>query len=347
MSIRSAQSESLTADLARLEDLLAERVTGGESGMADADVAELRRLSEAHPAEAADLEASLLDTLLSVPPGPLSPGRKVAASVAGGAALMMPATLKASILRDASLVLGSSAGSGAGAAAMEAAKQTTTASTATPAATSASTAGSGSSVIFGSLTWRAAAVIGWASAAAALLAVATLAVVVLQQPEIDTPPIIIDEQLQFAGSDMPLALSYHVVKDRDAIRVGLYPPASESRRAVGEQPAAGEPARGLAIWSDRRQAGLLQIEDLPVNDPTVEQYQVWVIDLERPAGLDRVNGGVFNVTPDRAIQTLAVQPNLPVGRAGGFVITLEPAGGSLASYDDSRLVVSGTIGRND
>lgn len=329
--------------MARLEELLADRVTSGESDMADADVADLRRLSQAYPAEAAELEASLVETLLSVPPGPLSSGRKVAAGVAGVAGLAMPAALKASILRDASLVLsGSSVTGGVGAAASHVATSGTTSTSTASTATAATSAGAGSGTLFGSLTWRAAAVIGWASAAAALLATATLAVVLLQKPQIDTPAIIIDEQLQFAGTSMPLALSYHVVKDKDAVRVALYPPASDSRRGIGEQPAADRAARGLAIWSDRRQAGLLQIEDLPVNDPMVEQYQVWVIDLERPTGLDRVNGGVFNVTADRDIQTLAVQPNLPVGQAGGFVITLEPAGGSLASYDDSRVVVSGT-----
>ena len=273
--------------LARLQELAADDALGGTL---DADEAsELAALRRQFPAEAAAIEFDLAE----------------AAHLAGGgrtlAAAVFPAALAASIARDADLVLG---GASAGTAAA--------AASATASGTAAGLAG------LSGLTWRGLAVAGWVSAAAGLIAAATLGTTILRAPAVgETAPIVVDPQVAVIGSDGRPPLSYHVVTDPAALRVA----------AVGE----GE-SRGEVVWSDARQAGLLQIERLPATgDGTGRgdfQYQLWVIDAARPAGQDRVEAGLFDVGGAETVRTLAFRPALPVGRLGGFLVTRSPAGGS-------------------
>ena len=63
---------------------------------------------------------------------------------------------------------------------------------------------------------------------------------------------------------------------------------------VATDDPAGAGAEGEVVWSDTRQQGYMTFRGLAVNDPEVEQYQLWIFDAERD---DRypVDGGVFNV----------------------------------------------------
>ena len=332
----------VATDLGRLEELLAERVTGGDEALSARERAELERLCDRWPEEADTLEAELVEALLSLPPIKLSKpptasaGRYAAAMAGAGAAVALPSSLRAAIARDASLVLDSAAGGTAAVA--EAAA--TSVSTTTSATSTAGSVAAGSAVI-GGLSLRVLTLVGWL-AAAGIGATAGVAWFVSESAAPEASALLSEEQLRFSGTEMPLSLSYHVVKDRDALRVALHP---RSTTSSARRTADAEAGRGVAIWSDRRQAGLVQIQDLPANDPAQQQYQLWVIDLDRPADANRVNAGLFSITGDQAVQTVEARPNLPVGHAGGFIVTLEPAGGSLASFDDTRVILTGSSGR--
>ncbi|MCC6678839.1 MAG: anti-sigma factor [Phycisphaerales bacterium] len=93
---------------------------------------------------------------------------------------------------------------------------------------------------------------------------------------------------------------------------------------------------GEVVWSDARQAGFLTFKNLPMNDPSREQYQLWIVDAQRGLG-QRVDGGVFDVsTPGEC--TIAINGKLRVTKAIGFAVTIEKPEGVVVS-DMSRRVV--------
>ncbi|MHC4975676.1 MAG: anti-sigma factor domain-containing protein [Planctomycetota bacterium] len=91
---------------------------------------------------------------------------------------------------------------------------------------------------------------------------------------------------------------------------------------------------GDVVWSDADQEGYMRFVGLGVNDPSVEQYQLWIFDAERSA--DRpVDGGVFDVTESGEV-VVRIDPKLPISEATMFAITVERPGGVVVS-DRSRL----------
>ena len=231
-------------------------------------------------------------------------GNRVRGLAAGGA-LAIPAGLEAAVIRDAGLIL---AGPTAGAT----------------AATTTSIAASAAGGVAGGLTWRGLAVAGWLAAAASLAAAGWLGRTIWTQPTVvGGVPIVVDPRSEAVGSAEVPMLSYGVVKAPDAVRVPL--------AGVGG---------GEAVWSAGRQAGLLQVEDLPTLDPAGSQYQLWVVDADRPRGADHVDAGLFDVGEGEVVRTLAFRPSLPVGRLGGLVVTRVAPGGSTLP-GDGEAVASG------
>jgi len=85
---------------------------------------------------------------------------------------------------------------------------------------------------------------------------------------------------------------------------------------------------GDVVWDEEEQAGYMRFVGLPANDPSVEQYQLWIID-ER--GMQqRVNGGIFNSTGEGEL-VVPIQPGLPIDGAGAFAVTIERPGGVAVS----------------
>jgi hypothetical protein len=102
-------------------------------------------------------------------------------------------------------------------------------------------------------------------------------------------------------------------------------------------PAEQRNLRGDVVWNDELQTGYLRFEGLAVNDPNVEQYQVWVID-ER--GLEqKVSGGVFNATAQGEV-IVPIKPGIDVGRVALFAITVEKPGGTWVPDLKRRVVVA-------
>ena len=105
----------------------------------------------------------------------------------------------------------------------------------------------------------------------------------------------------------------------------------------GAAPAEQPGISGDAVWNDEAKTGYLRFVGLKVNDPRIEQYQVWVID-ER--GLEqKVSGGIFNATADGEV-IVPIKPGIDVGKVVLFAITIEKPGGTWVPDLKRRVVVA-------
>jgi hypothetical protein len=109
--------------------------------------------------------------------------------------------------------------------------------------------------------------------------------------------------------------------------------------------------KGDVVWSEDGQKGYMTFRGLPANDPTKEQYQLWIVD-ER--GLEqRVSGGIFNGTGEstgwqgevRAQRVgdeliVEISPRIHVGKPALFAVTVEKPGGTWVSDMKRRVVVA-------
>jgi len=86
---------------------------------------------------------------------------------------------------------------------------------------------------------------------------------------------------------------------------------------------------GKVVWSDELQEGYLTLSRLPANDPTASQYQLWIVDPTRDE--KPVDGGVFDIRPDRETTVIPIRNALAVNDPKAFVITLEQPGGVVVS----------------
>ena len=97
--------------------------------------------------------------------------------------------------------------------------------------------------------------------------------------------------------------------------------------AVGD---AGE-VGGEVVWSRAEQRGFMRISGLAVNDPNVEQYQLWIFDKARDERYP-VDGGVFDVAADGDGEVLVpIDAKVGVDEAYLFAITVERPGGVVVS----------------
>lgn len=86
---------------------------------------------------------------------------------------------------------------------------------------------------------------------------------------------------------------------------------------------------GNVMWSDDGQRGFITLAGLPMNDPSKNQYQIWIVDPNMH--LNPVDGGVFDITNIDSPTIIPINPKLPIDKAKGFAITLEQAGGVVVS----------------
>jgi len=93
---------------------------------------------------------------------------------------------------------------------------------------------------------------------------------------------------------------------------------------------------GDVVWSTTQQAGFMTFRGLPVNDPSKEQYQLWIFDSNQDEQ-HPIDGGVFNVvTNDSGECIVEIESKLAVVDPTMFAITIEKPGGVVVS-DRSRL----------
>jgi len=98
----------------------------------------------------------------------------------------------------------------------------------------------------------------------------------------------------------------------------------------------GADAGGEVVWSTQRQEGYMVFKGLPVNDPTKEQYQLWIFDVNQDERFP-LHGGVFDVTSAGEV-VVPIDPHLHVVKPTLFAVTIEKPGGVWVS-DRSRLPV--------
>lgn len=97
---------------------------------------------------------------------------------------------------------------------------------------------------------------------------------------------------------------------------------------------------GEVAWSEAEQRGYMTFSGLAVNDPTVEQYQLWIID-ER--GMEqRISGAIFNCDTQTGECVVEISPGIEVHNAAAFAVTIEKPEGVWVS-DMSRRVVIATL----
>ena len=90
---------------------------------------------------------------------------------------------------------------------------------------------------------------------------------------------------------------------------------------------------GEVVWSTGAQQGFMTFRGLAKNDPTKEQYQLWIIDPSRDE--KPVDGGVFDIAgPGETI--VPIRAKLRVDKPTVFAITVEKPGGVVVS-DQKRL----------
>jgi anti-sigma-K factor RskA len=101
--------------------------------------------------------------------------------------------------------------------------------------------------------------------------------------------------------------------------------------APGKTPF-NQPVTGDVVWSNERQEGYMRFTNLPVNDPTKEQYQLWIIDPSRDD--EPIDGGVFDVNSKGEV-IIEIHEKLKVISPKAFAITVEKPGGVVVSTQEN------------
>lgn len=88
-------------------------------------------------------------------------------------------------------------------------------------------------------------------------------------------------------------------------------------------------AQGDIVWSPTKQQGYMKFRGLPVNEPTKEQYQLWIFD-ENQSDSTPIDGGVFDISSEEGV-VVPINAKLHVQSAYMFAITIEKPGGVVVS----------------
>ncbi len=102
--------------------------------------------------------------------------------------------------------------------------------------------------------------------------------------------------------------------------------------AAGPQPFATD-VSGDVLWNQGKQQGFMSFQGMPANDPTIEQYQLWIIDPERDE--QPIDGGVFDIS-SAGLVIVPIDAKLRVLNPKAFAVTIEKPGGVVVS-DQERL----------
>lgn len=97
---------------------------------------------------------------------------------------------------------------------------------------------------------------------------------------------------------------------------------------------------GEVAWSESAQKGYMTFSGLAANNPTIEQYQLWIID-ERGMG-QRISGAIFDCDTATGECVVEIDPAIEVHGAAAFAVTIEKPEGVWVS-DMSRRVVIATL----
>ncbi|MBI5434961.1 MAG: anti-sigma factor [Planctomycetes bacterium] len=97
-------------------------------------------------------------------------------------------------------------------------------------------------------------------------------------------------------------------------------------------------AEGDVVWDPNAQRGFMRIRGLAANDPTREQYQLWIFDETQKHPVD---GGVFDVGADGEL-IVPIDAKLFVANPTLFAVTVEKPGGVVVSAQE-KIVLAGKV----
>ena len=109
-----------------------------------------------------------------------------------------------------------------------------------------------------------------------------------------------------------------------------HPDAIEVAWSPGTTPMEDE-VGGDVVWDTESQTGYMRFVGLPVNEPSQQQYQLWIIDPDRDD--EPIDGGVFDSTSDGEL-VVAIDAKLRVVNPQAFAITIEQPGGVVVSTQE-------------
>lgn len=98
-------------------------------------------------------------------------------------------------------------------------------------------------------------------------------------------------------------------------------------------------AQGEVVWSTGLQQGYMRFRGLPANDPTKNQYQLWIFDANQDERYP-IDGGVFDVPAGQTEVVVPIDPRLRVVQPTLFAVTVEKPGGVVVSSRERIVVVA-------
>jgi hypothetical protein len=104
-------------------------------------------------------------------------------------------------------------------------------------------------------------------------------------------------------------------------------------------PATG--VEGDVVWSDAEQRGYMRFRGLAPNDPSRQQYQLWIFSANQEEKYP-VDGGVFDVSAPDGDVIVPIDAKIRVEDPKLFAVTIEKPGGVVVSKRD-RLVALAKI----
>jgi hypothetical protein len=126
-----------------------------------------------------------------------------------------------------------------------------------------------------------------------------------------------------------------IAEAKDAVRISWTP----------TEDVAAKGSSGEVVWSNARQEGYMTFRALSANDPTKEQYQLWIFDAERDEKYP-VDGGVFDVGAAQAGPggevVVPIVAKVAVKTPKLFAVTIEKPGGVVVSKRE-RIAVTAAV----
>lgn len=109
---------------------------------------------------------------------------------------------------------------------------------------------------------------------------------------------------------------------------------------AGNDPS-GKEVKGDIVWNNARQEGYIRLQGAPRNDPSKEQFQLWIFDGKRESY--PIDGGVFDVAQQAAGQSgsdviIPINAKLRVFDPTLFAVTREQPAGVVVT-DKQRIMV--------
>lgn len=101
-------------------------------------------------------------------------------------------------------------------------------------------------------------------------------------------------------------------------------------------PKSPKNVQGDVVWSNSSQKGFVRFRNLPVNDKTKEQYQLWIFDENQKHPVD---GGVFDASEAGEI-VIPINAKIKVQKPKMFAVTAEKPGGVVVSPLEKVMAVA-------